>query len=241
MSTANTTTISLETQAITAAKAGDWSTAISANEQILAQHPHDINALNRLGFAYLQLRKLDSAAKTFAQVLTIEKSNPIAQKQLLNIKRRHVTPPQFNAESFVEEPSKSKIISLHRLTSKQVLEKLVVGQELTLKLKNRFISVVTLDQVYLGSLPEDISLRLSFLISRGNRYSCGLHSASSKHCTVFIKETYQATSNRHYHSFVSNYTPGKDDTIGDELLLLADETPIGIVDEDTESADPDKK
>jgi tetratricopeptide (TPR) repeat protein len=239
MSTA--TVITLENQAIAAAKANDWAAAVDYNTQILAQNPHNVDALNRSGFAYLQLHQLDLATKMFEQVLTLEKSNPIAQKQLLNIQHHHVAAPQFNAESFVEEPSKSKIVSLHRLTNKQILEKLVVGQELALKLKNRFISVVTLDQVYLGSLPEDISLRLSFLISRGNQYSCDLHSASSKHCTVFIKETYQAPSNRNYHSFVSNYTPGKDETIGDELLLLADESPLGIVDDDTDTSDSDKK
>jgi tetratricopeptide (TPR) repeat protein len=227
----------LEISAIGAAKANDWAKAITINQEILTQNPEDIDALNRLGFAYLQLQKTRLATKTFGQVLQLEKNNPIALKQLANIKKRTIVTPQFSSQNFVEEPSKSKIIALHRLTHKQILEKLSIGQELNLKLKTRFISVETPDKTYLGSLPEDISLRLSDLIQKGNQYVSYLHSCSGKHCHVFIKETYQSPSNRNTHSFISNYQPEKDESIGEDLLLLTDEVPLNIVDDHTENAD----
>ena len=229
------TTQNLENTAITAAKKGDWAQAITVNQEILDSSPQSIPALNRLGFAYLQLGKLRQAESTFKEVLTLEKHNLIAQKQLENIKNKTITTPQFQAQNFVEEPSKSKIIALNRLASKQVLLSLHVGQELVLRPKNRFISIVTLYKIYIGSMPEDISLRLSQLISTGNRYLCQLHSSSGNSCNVFVREVYQSPENRHQLSFASVYQAEIDENIGADLLLLADDVPMNIVQDDSDS------
>lgn len=230
----------LESIAVTAAKKGQWNDALQANMNIIHDYPDDISALNRAGFACLQLHEIDRAIEYFKHVLEIEKSNTIAIKQLENIRHDHIKTPQFEAENFIEEPSKSKIVTLLRLTSKEVLETLNVGQELVLRPKGRFISVETADKVYLGSLPEDISLRLSYLIEHGNQYLCQLHTATAKHCSVYIKEIYQDPANRNYHSFISNFQPGKDDTIGEDLLLLADESPLNVDDDDHDDTETDE-
>ncbi len=229
------TTQNLELSAINAAKKGDWAQAIVFNQNIITANPDDTAALNRLGFAYLQNQQLDLAEQTFQTVLTLDKHNPIAQKQLTNIKNKTISTPQFQAQNFVEEPSKSKIIALSRLASKQVLLSLHVGQELILKPKSRFISIETPDKIYLGSMPEDISLRLSQLIATGNRYFCQLHSSTSNHCSIFVKEIYQSPANVHRLSFDSSYQAEDDENIGDDLLLLADEVPINIVHDDSDS------
>lgn len=119
----------LETKAINAAKSNAWDQAIEYNQQIIDQYPQDINALNRLGFAYLQKQKVRLASRTFQKVLTLEKSNPIATKQLANIKKKSISAPEFSSQNFVEEPSKSKIVALHRLAGKQALEKLNRSEE----------------------------------------------------------------------------------------------------------------
>lgn len=225
----------LETSAINAAKKGDWTTAITLNQEMLDGDPHNVFALNRLGFAYLQLGKLRQAAQIFEDVLKLEKHNLIAQKQLNNIKNKVISNPQFQAQNFVEEPSKSKIISLSRLASKQTLENLHVGQELILKPKNRFISVETTDKTYIGSMPENISLRLSQLITTGNKYLCQLHSSSSHHCSVFVKEIFQSPANLHKLSFDSVYQAEQEENIGADLLLLADDVPINIIQDDSDS------
>jgi len=218
-----------------AAKKGHWDEALQINVNILKDHPEDIGALNRAGFACLQIKEIDRAIEYFKKTLEIEKSNSIALKQLENIRRDRINAPQFSAENFVEEPSKSKIISLLRLANKDVLEHLAIGQSLVLRPKGRFIAVETEDKTYIGSLPEDISLRLSYLIERGNQYHCQLHSVSAKHASVFIRETHQDPQNRDLHSFISNFTPGSDDSIGEDLLLMADESPLTLESEDTDS------
>jgi len=226
----------LETQAISAAKKGDWEQAISLNASILQERPDDVGALNRTGFAYLQSGQTDRAIETYKRTLEVEKDNAIAARQLENIRQDRIKKPEFAAESFVEEPSKSKIISLLRLANKDVLETLNVGQKLNLRPKGRFISIETEQKAYIGSLPEDISLRLAYLIEHGNQYLCQVHSANSKHASVFIRETYQSPENRNRHSFISNFQPGSDDSIGEDLLLLADESPLNM---ETEDADGD--
>ena len=232
------TTQSLEISAINAAKKSDWSTAISINQEILDESPNNVAAFNRLGFAYLQMGKLRQAQSAFQAVLGLEKHNLIAQKQLTNIKNKNISPPQFSAQNFVEEPSKSKIVSLNRLASKQILLELHIGQELVLKPKNRFISVETEDKIYIGSLPEDISLRLSQLILTGNRYLCQVHSNSINSCTVFIREIYQDPKNQHRLSFDSVYQAAEDENIGSDLLLLADDVPMNIIEDDSDSEAP---
>ena len=226
----------LEMQAVHAAKNHQWSAAVELNEQILALDPTNISALNRSGFAWMQLQDFTQAAAQFQQVLSLEKSNPIATRQLANIKQQTVVTPQFDSVDFIEEPSKSKIINLLRLADKHVLTTLSIGQQLQLHPKSRFITVETLEKTYLGSLPEDLSLRLSKLIERGNQYLCQVHSASGKSVRVFIKETYQSPANINYHSFPSNFQTDAD-SIGDDLLLLADESPLNLSDDDDRGTD----
>lgn len=229
------TTQSLEVSAINAAKKGDWASAVSINREIIDDAPGSVAAFNRLGFAYLQMGKLRQAQSAFQAVLRLEKHNLIAQKQLTNIKNKIISTPQFQARNFVEEPSKSKIIALNRLASKQILLELHIGQELVLKPKNRFISVEASDKTYIGSLPEDISLRLSQLIITGNRYLCQVHSNSINSCTVFIREIYQAPANQHKLSFDSVYQPSEEENIGSDLLLLADDVPMSILEDDNDT------
>jgi hypothetical protein len=161
-------------------------------------------------------------------VLTLDKANTIALKQLANIKKKIANFPQFSAENFIQEPGIAKIITLHRLAGKNILENLVVGQNLALKPKNRYISVETLDKVYIGSLPEDISARLTILINTGNEYLCQVHSSTYNYCDVFVKETFQSPKNKNHHSFPVSYHFEETNDLGDEISLDND-MPLGLV------------
>ena len=45
--------LSLKQQAISAAKNNDWELVATLNEEIITNNPQDLQALNRLGVAYL--------------------------------------------------------------------------------------------------------------------------------------------------------------------------------------------
>lgn len=229
----------LRTQAIAAAKRTDWKMAVEANQEIISINPSDIVALNRLGMAFLQLHEVASAEETFKQVLAIDATNAIAKKQLEKIdKKEQVAAPHFCATQFIEEPGKSKICQLHRLAGKDVLATLRSGQTCQLKPKTRFISVESLEGAYIGSLPDDISYRLSQLIASGNRYECVLYTVNKTECSVFIKEKYRSPENQQLNSFLlgGNHltSSGEQD---DESLLFLQEDDIGGDDKSEEQDD----
>lgn len=209
----NNTLSALRRQAIQAVKDGNWHEAVTCNQEIFTQDATDVNALNRLGMAYLQLNQPKDAKQTFEQVLAIDKTNQIAKKQLDRIKNNSVvTAPTFSQQSFIEEPGKTKTIGLHRLAGRKVLEALSVGQSCELRPKNRYISV-ELNGQYIGALPEDLSFRLSKLMQTGNEYSCLIYSYTDNSCKVYLKEEFRSKKNADTHSF----PPGKLSAAGQEM------------------------
>lgn len=226
----------LQALAIAAAKSGDWQKAVELNQEILTTAPQDVSALNRLGMALLQTGEPKQAKEAFSQVLAIDKTNSIAKKQLDRIKSNNTPPtPAFNKTYFIEEPGKTKIAELHRLSGKQVLDMLSVGMNCVLKLKNRYISVETENGTYIGALPEDISFRLTKLIQTGNTYHCSIHSCSNNQCSVYLKELIRSEKNKDIHSFpTSKMNGGQND--GDDRFLLDEEfeDSEGLIDIDDE-------
>lgn len=238
-----TTVSKLQTLAIAAAKSGDWQKAVELNQEILAQASSDISALNRLGMAHLQLNNTKEAKAAFTEALQIDKHNPIAQKQLERIKtQQSPASPAFTRNHFIEEPGKTKIVELHRLSGKHVLDCLSVSQSCALKLKNRYISVETEAGEYVGALPEDISFRLTKLIQTGNTYHCSIHSCSNNQCTVYLKELTRAPQNIDTHSFPPSKNNNNQLDLDDRILLEDYEDEDGSVDgEDDEVEELDSQ
>lgn len=207
----------LETAAINAAKQANWPAAIDSNQQILAQLPDDLGALNRLGVAQAQSGQTKEAQDSFKKVLEIDKSNQIAKKHLLRLSHNQnlQLPNLTHHAQFIEEPGRTRVVELHRLASKDTLSKLTVGDYCQLKPKGRYISVETTSGCYIGSLPEDISFNLTKLIRTGNTYSCCVRSVGVTNCTVFLCETHRAAANKYIHSF-----PASRNSVGNDDLLL---------------------
>jgi len=193
----------LKQQSIKAARELKWDDAIHFNNEILKQYPKDLEAMNRLGSAHMQKKDLKEAKKVFDNVISIDKSNIIANKHLKSIKKNQVTPAiAFSKNNyFIEEPGKTKIIELRRLATKETLSTLCCGQECNLIPKNRFISIESDSKKYIGALPEDISFRLTKLINTGNTYECSVQSCSDKKCSVNIKEVCRSKKNCDVQSF----------------------------------------
>lgn len=225
----------LTQQAITASSNGKWNESISLNEQVLAEEPNDVAALNRLAFAYMQLGNMKKARQTYEKVLTIEKYNVIAQKYLGLLKKKVkpvVNTPQIGAEDFIEEPGKTKSVSLTRLADPDKLQATAVGTACKLVVKTHRINVVTQDGTYLGCLPDDIAHRLQKLISCGNQYSVRVQSTTKKSCIVFLKETFRSENCPFATSFVNTNTT-RTHLHHDDVLL--DETPLDIGDAEVDT------
>ena len=216
----------LTQQAIEAAKEQNWPSAVELNQLIIDQVPTDLAALNRLGLALLQTKQAEKAKKIFEQVVALDKSNIIAHKHLKRLQTSSAPlKSPFANQYFIEEPGKTKIVDLHRLAAKNTLLGLAVGQPCKLIPKNHFISIDTESGVHIGSLPEDISFRLAKLISKGNEYSCVVHSCSEKTCAVLIRETKQSDQNQHCLSFPVNKSALANANQMDDFIL-EDEVPV---------------
>lgn len=225
------TELTLRNLAIQAAKSSDWQKAVEHNQEYLNLYPNNVNAMNRLAVAFVQLDQIKEAKDLFKQVLELDKNNNIAKKNLEKLKNNKTfNPPAFAGHYFIEEPGKTKNVELFRLAGKNILESLSVGQACELIIKNRYISV-EVDKVYIGALPEDLSFRLTKLIKSGNTYSCLVRSCSNKHCEVYLRETTRSKENQEVHSFPPTKVAGLYE--GDEVVFEED-IPMEIVDTDTD-------
>lgn len=215
----------LRAKAIAAAKNSDWSAAASINEEIISINTTDLSAFNRLGMAQMQLDDHAAAQKTFEQVLSLDSTNLIAKKQLERLKSNEpYVPPTFTADAFIEEPGKAKLCLLHRLAGKELLAQLSIGQRCQLKPKSRYISVETLDGHYIGSLPDDVSFRLSKLMAGGNTYDVLIHNVGKAECAVFIKELMRSKANQNITSFpLGNTVNTSTEDVDSENYLFMDE------------------
>lgn len=194
----------LEKQAVQAAIKGGWQQAVDLNRQLIKENPKDIAALNRLARAYWELGKIDQAQKTYRKVLTLDPYNTIAAKNLqrLGKKRKKLTKKKIDypGNLFLEEPGKTKTTKLIRLASAEVLSELSNGQSVKLEPKKRAISIITEDKIYLGTIPDDLSLRLIKLIKGGNRYQAFVKAVDRKNLEIFIREVFRS---KRFHNLPS--------------------------------------
>lgn len=186
----------LAQKAISAALKQNWKEAEILNKEVLQNTPDDIEALNRLGRAYIELRKPSLAKKTFDQVLKKDLYNQIALKNLRLLAAKKILPNDnqgsLDPNLFLEEPGKTKTTSLVELAGKETLLSVTVGDEVKLTPRKRMITVITQNGVYLGKLADDLSLRLTSFIKGGNQYQAFIKSTSLTDIKIFIKEVFRA-------------------------------------------------
>lgn len=193
----------LAQQAIDLALQGNWEEAVSLNKKILKQAPKDEEALNRLARASLELGDLKRAVLCYKKVLRLDPYNSIAQRALLRLaktkktrsgagkkskKRKGNSLPVSTADLFLEEPGKTKTVSLIHLGDETVINNLNSADAVRLIPHLHRVSVKTMDRNYIGRLPDDLSRRLIKLTRAGNEYSSLVKSVSPGNVKIFIRE-----------------------------------------------------
>ena len=191
--------------AVSFALSGKWNEAISANLKILDEDPNDTQALCRLARAYFELEKYTKSQQAINTILKIEPTNQIALKFVEKLKiskksKGHV-PSSTCAESFLEEPGKTRMVNLLHLGNPENFVQLDPGEEVKLAAYSHRVSVNTLDGKYIGRLPDDIGARLKYLIKKGNKYQTLIKSINPKTVTVFIREIEQGADINGFLSF----------------------------------------
>jgi len=231
---------SLQNQAINTALAGDWEESVSINKKLLKENPKDIDALNRLAFAYNILGKGKEAKLTYQKALKIDHLNPIA---LRNIKRISVNSsnttvvngqPYKISNIFIEEPGKTKIVELVNAAQPEIINMLQTGQVLNLSIKRLKIFVLN-GQQYIGVLPDDIGKRLIKFMESGNTYEAYMKSAQAHNPIIFVKETKRVLKYKDQPSFIS----GSDTAFSFEKTNKKTKDNLGKDKQKTEEEDED--
>jgi len=180
-------------KAIDLALNGQWDQAVKINLQILKEYPQDVDALNRLARAYSELGKLREARSAALKVVTIDPLNPIAVKCLekwkfvKSLEKNHFQ--IISVDSFLEEPGKTKLVTLVNTGDEKTFATSDPGEEVKLSVNGHRVAILNRDGKYLGRLPDDISARLKNLIKDGYKYQVLIKSVEPKEVTVFMRET----------------------------------------------------
>jgi tetratricopeptide (TPR) repeat protein len=190
----------LVSQAVAAALAGRWEEAVCFNNRLLKKDKNDVDCLNRLGRALLELGDNRRAATIFRRALKIDRFHPVSQKNLaraLNISREKnkVRPehcPCFSPAAFLEEPGKTKLVTLVNPAPAGALFKLKQAEEVKLLTRRHAVIVTNLAGDYLGALPDDLGHRLFAFLRGGNQYKAFIKSAAKNSVTVLVREVCRA-------------------------------------------------
>lgn len=201
----------LHQQAIDAALDAEWELALKINKQIIKLDPQNIDTLNRLAKAEMELGKMNLAKKYYAEVTKIDPYNPIALKNLKIIKSFKpnkdgisvsCVKTRLSPSLFLQEPGKTKMVSLLKVAEPQKLSQTFCGMRVDMAVKNRKITIVDTNGSYLGVLPDDISHHLLRLFKGGNKYELFVKSIKVNSLSVIIKETFRSKKFKNQPSFL---------------------------------------
>ncbi len=241
MAISSLTSSIIHEQAINAALGYNWALARKLNKQIIKIDPQNADALTRQAKAYMELGRANLAKKYYSEALTIDPYNPIAQKNLKIIKsfkssRREVATQtnengtKLSPSLFLQEPGKTKIVSLLKVAEPQKLVSAFCGMKVEMVIKNRKITITDANGNYLGVLPDDMSHHLVRLSKGGNKYELFVKSVSVNSLSIIIKETFRSKRFKNQPSFLEY----SESSVTTNILTSLDGTNGGDEEEETE-------
>lgn len=192
----------LARKAIDAALQNQWDNALKYNLQILEDNESEVGALNRVSQAYLQKGKFSEAKEAAIRVLEVDPLNKIAAKRIEKIDmliEKGLSPVTMQTTKhidrvFIEEPGKTKVVSLINVCEHSKLMTLNAGDSVLLIDKINKIVVTTHEREYIGRLPDDVANRILYLLKLGNNYSTFIKSLKKDSVQIFIREVKNANS-----------------------------------------------
>ncbi|MDP3973815.1 MAG: tetratricopeptide repeat protein [Candidatus Daviesbacteria bacterium] len=230
----------LNHKAIDAALDCKWEEALRINKQIIKLDPQNIDALNRQAKAYTELGKLNLAKKVYSEVLKVDPYNPIAQKNLKILRsfkssgKPHITngDMRLSPALFLQEPGKTKIVSLLKVAEPQKLSQIYCGMAVEMIVKNRKLTVADHEGNYLGVLPDDICHHLLRLLRGGNKYTLYIKSIRVNGLSVLIREIFRSKRFKNQASFLE----GSSRIHSNEILTAFDNEEDNQIDEESEES-----
>ena len=184
-------------EAIALALDGQWEKATQVNRGILQLFPDDVDSMNRLGKALLELGRYSAARAAFESAISIAPYNTIAKKnveRLAHLEETESLPKQAKAVTpylFIEESGKSTVTLLQTCAPLETLAKMAAGDSVKLEPAHQGMVVKNHRGEYLGRVQPKLGMRLVRLIKGGNRYNSVIISINSQEISVILSETYR--------------------------------------------------
>ena len=197
-------------QAINLAMEGNWQESININKQLLENFPNDVEAYNRLGKAYLELREYGLAEEAYTKALELDQYNLIAKKNLQRLSliggkasEEPMAPEKADPHVFIEETGKAAVMNLYQTAPQDTLIRMSAGDKISLKVVENVLAVENSRQEILGFVPAKYAQRLIKLMQGGNKYTAAVVSSSENTMSIIIRETFQDPSQVGQISFPS--------------------------------------
>jgi hypothetical protein len=192
----------LEEKSIELALAGHWEEAARCNRLLLENEPNDVDTLNRLGKALMEMGLYEEAQDTYTQALELDPYNRIARRNLQRLtvlikeKKKKTTTEargreQIRPDLFISESGKSAVVPLRSIPKPQLLQELSRGEIVRLEISEQGVLVKNSAGEILGRLDPRVGQRIAEFMQVGNRYVAAISEIEPGGAKVFIRETYQ--------------------------------------------------
>jgi hypothetical protein len=177
-----------------------WREAVETNLSIIELSPRDVDAYNRLGKAYFELRKFKSAYEAYQTSASIDPANVIAQRNISRIEPLKSSDEDDDSEErthnarmgiFIEEVGKTYVDDLVNVADPTVLTELSSGDLLHISVEGDDVHVVDHSGRYIGQFEPRIARRIIELLDAGNQYEAYVTSSTGQSVRVIVREVYK--------------------------------------------------
>ena len=230
----------LDREAVDLALKGEWERAAQVNRAILELFADDVEAMNRLAKALIEMDSYEEAGTVLDHLGEVAPYNNIARKNRARLEQRRV---QVKADDeavatsrharratgapqlFIGESGKSATTVLRQTPRRLSLALISPGDPVSLRLEHHALNVYADDGKYLGQVDPRLGHRLSRLIEGGNTYEAAVLGVTGEGISVIIHETHRDRSLQHVASFPTRPAPAperradRDDDLADRLTV----------------------
>ena len=201
----------LSREAISLALNGEWERATEVNRAILELFADDVEAMNRLGKALMELGRYGEARDVLGRVAQVAPYNAIAKKNLARLSslesspvaNRQVRKAGGAPQLFIEESGKSGTTVLRKMAKGPTVARIAPSDPATLVVENNAVNVHSKHGDYLGQIEPKLGQRLARLMCGGNKYDAAIVRVNDQGISVIIRETYRHRSLQSVCSFPS--------------------------------------
>ena len=238
----------LDREAVDLALRGEWERAAQVNRAILELFAGDVEAMNRLAKALIEMGDYEEAGAVLNRLGEVAPYNNIARKNRARLEQmraqvktndgavaasRHARRAAGAPQLFIGESGRSTTTVLRQTPQRLSLALISPGDPVALRLEHHALNVYADDGKYLGQVDPRLGHRLSRLIEGGNTYAAAVIGVAAEGISIIIHETHRDRSLQHVPSFPTRAAP--------EPLAPQDDDLAGRMTASEEAADADEE